>query len=183
MESHSVRCLCRLCVGFCTWESCDGRAPQWVPFLLHGWSGKKHCYCSASLFTASSLGCARLQINRGGKAELPSQKAGYGNPAKVGSRTVIVWSRWSLVSWVCEEGNKYVLTLLDREDSAEVRRMTQSKRLNRAMGHTSLVILTCFFWGFKCQWLPFHNISCFLCFTVYREFYRTAEKIRNKKML
>lgn len=90
MESHSVRCLRRLCVGFCTWESCDGRAPQWVPFLLHGWSGKKHCYCSASLSTASSLGCARLRINRGGKAELPSQKAGYGNPAKVGSRTVIV---------------------------------------------------------------------------------------------
>lgn len=109
---------------------------------------KKYCCCSVSLSTASSLGCGGLGINRGDKAELPSQKAGYGNPAKVSSRNVIVWSQWCLVAWVCEEGNKYVLTILDSEDSVEVRRMTQSKRLNHAMGHTSPVILTCFFWGF-----------------------------------
>lgn len=36
MESHFVRCLRLLCVGFCTWESCDGCASQWVPFMLHG---------------------------------------------------------------------------------------------------------------------------------------------------
>lgn len=66
MESHSVRCL-RLCVGFCTWESCDGRASQGVPFLLHGWLGKKHS-------TASSLGCGGLGITRGDKAELSSQR-------------------------------------------------------------------------------------------------------------
>ena len=69
------------------------------------------------------------------------------------------------------------LTISDNEDSAEVRRMTQPKRMNCSVGHTLLVILTCFYWGFECQELPFHNISCFLCFMVYREFSRMAEKI------